>query len=324
MKTMSPTADATERHTQRRTQRYAWVAAQPSLEMRRWAARIEKKRVQPLFIQVNTQAESAQGFMSFQAPPDAEALVELMRALELDAVILCGLDILPIALQAARQVGLAVMICGAGTHENQLLAELLPSHYLHPKQRSLYLALSDMARIEDAKETDMQRKPLAARLRQRFTCRYDAWKALSVTFPDLATTPEMQQLHHLGYRLQTSDDIGAAAPHHYRLRLARAIPCSGLILIPILEFPDTQGEIEVQCRALTSGSTATARVRLEKRVALQPLSLRWPAFTTQIDEELEIQITILNGNRPVRLLEMRRYRVGGVKIDLQPYAHFIA
>jgi hypothetical protein len=301
--------------------RGAWVASARSMEINRWTRLLDRARVTPMFVQLGGVPADAFGVMSFSCAHDAAALADLLRALELDALIVSGIDVLPTVLAVARAISLPVMVVGATPAEDRALAHLLPSQYVDRRQRANFIVIPDIARAIAVRDLEFVRSKPRAKLRNRIANRHDAWNVIARAFPAFTAQADLRARHQEGYLLQPSGNIQRVASHSYRVTFAHAQACHRVTLLPIVESPKSSGLLRVEMISPT-GTVAAAERRLNTLCALSATEFILPPLTIEAGSTWELRVSVRDGDAPVRLLEMRRYRLFGWAVDLQPCTLF--
>lgn len=290
--------------------------------MQRWRALSDTSRVAPIFIQVGYAEVPVDGFMSFAVSPKAAALADLLRALELDAAIISGLDVMPVALQAAREIALPVFIAGSGKAEERVLAQWLPSRFVNPAERRHYVVSPDEALVRAALRAEAQRSSFAVKLRSRLYDRRDGSDGALAAFPAFMATAVSRTLRRSGFQLQTSGNIQRVPAHVYRMVFGSDTVLSGASVIVLSEFPDMVGHLAMEWTDPAGRCIARDAAPLAHLPALHEIAFRWPAMPVHAGENWELKFTVQQGNRPLRLLEWRRYQLHGWKVDRQPFILF--
>jgi hypothetical protein len=71
-----------------------------------------------------------------------------------------------------------------------------------------------------------------------------------------------------------------------------------------------------------TGTVAVAERRLSTLCALSACEFTLPPLTMEAGSTWELRVSVRDSDAPVRLLEMRRYRLFGGAVDLLPCALF--
>ncbi len=303
----------------------AWIARSPSLELARWAAAVDRARITPVFIEVKSDAgtppQPAAGIMSFSVPEDADALADLLRSLPLSGARIHGFDLIATAALAARRAGLPVLLLGANSAENGAIRQLLPGQFADAKLRARGVILPLPAQDQLAAEVDAARAQPRARIRARLQNRRDAWPQLvraPAAFPGVAENENLQALHNLGYLAQPSGDLRSVEAHSYWLTFRGPLAMAGITLFPLVEYSDCSGTLQIEW-GQSGDNFATAAVPLAHLGPLGAVNFTLPPDQVASGESRELRVRVIGANRPVRILEMRKYRYLGLQVDLKPF-----
>ena len=174
-----------------------------------------------------------------------------------------------------------------------------------------------------AQELDLFRQRRAIFWSDRFRNTFDAWSLLSQGFQRLKDDTAIFAGSIKGYRLQPSLSMLRVAYLSYKVKLTSK-NLSGVLLAPVVEFPLQKGDIVLQI-------FGDAKVLLvEKAVSVTqisdegPVIFQFPPLATSAQEELTLHIFAQNVDVPIRLLEMRRYELGGFgSLSTRCFAGFI-
>lgn len=299
----------------------AWIARAPSLELARWAAAVDRARITPVFIGVGAEPLSAPDVMSFTVPDDLDALTDLLKSLPLSGARIHGFDLMPMAALAARRAGLPALLLGVNSAENGAVAQLLPGQFGDTKLRARGVILPLYAQDQLAAEIEAARAKPRARLKARLQNRRDVWPQLaqaSAAFPGVADNENLQALHRLGYLTQPSGDLRTVDAHSYWLTFTRAFTLAGISLFPLVEYSDSSGILQIEWGHPERGY-ATANVAIAQLGPMGVVRFDLPADQIAAGDSRELRVRLINSNRPVRLLEMRKYRWLGLQVDLKPF-----
>ena len=291
------------------------------MEIPRWTRLLNRERVMPLFVQIGGPAVAAPGVMSFSCARDEAEATELVRALTVDGLIVSGIDVLPIGLAVAKSLALPILVCGATPAEDRTLARLLPSQYADRRQRLRFIAVPDAALAVAVRQIEFERTLPQAKLRNRLRNRHDAWSDIARTFPAFAANAALRARHDQGYLLQPSGNVQTVASHSYRVVFSAAQSCDRVTVVPIVESPKSRGTLVMELISPT-GAVTRSETRLDRLCAFSAVEFAFPAVAIEAGSNWEVRLSVRDGEQPVRLLEMRRYRLGGGRVDLQPYAIF--
>jgi hypothetical protein len=173
-----------------------------------------------------------------------------------------------------------------------------------------------------AQELDLFRQRRAIFWSDRFRNTFDAWSLLSKGFQRLKDDTAIFASDLKGYRLQPSLSMLRVSYLSYKVKL-NTKGLTGVYLAPVVEFPLQKGEIVLQImeeskRLLVETSVPVAQISDDG-----PVAFRFPPLQNS-DNELIFNIFVQNVDVPVRLLEMRRYALGGFgRLSTVCFAGFI-
>ncbi len=294
----------------------AWLASAPSLAMTRWMAKVDRNGVRPVFVEMSTQAGNEGEATRFSVLPEVDAVADLLQSLPLAAVIVNGFDVAAPALAAARRAGLSARVVGANDLENTAFEQLLPGQFFDRKLRARGVILPIPAQDQDAASAATARAQPRAKLAARLRDRRDAWQAVSSAFPDLAANARLRALHDAGFLLQPSGDLRNTDCHSYWLDFESAVELDAISLFPLVECFDSAGSLEIEWGHPARGY-ASGRVDLQGLGPLAVVRVALPHDRIAAGEARELRVRAHAVSRPLRILELRRYRWGGLHVDLQ-------
>ncbi|MCC7528101.1 MAG: hypothetical protein IT342_06245, partial [Candidatus Melainabacteria bacterium] len=161
-----------------------------------------------------------------------------------------------------------------------------------------------------AQELDLFRTRRAIFWSDRFRNTFDAWSLVSKGFQRLKDDTAMFAGNLQGYRLQPSLSMLRVAFLSYRVKLSTK-NLAGILLAPIVEVPLQHGEIYLQILGESQELLVETHVSVTEINDDYPVALKFPPLSNSACEELTLKIFVQNVDTPVRLLEMRRYALGG-------------
>lgn len=161
-----------------------------------------------------------------------------------------------------------------------------------------------------AQELDLFRQRRAIFLSDRFRNTFDAWSLLSKGFQRLKDDTAIFSGDFKGYRLQPSLSMLRVAYLSYKVRL-KSKNLTGVLLAPVVEFPLQKGEICLQIMGASRELLVETSVPVTEISDDGPVEFRFPPLKNSDSEELTLNVFVQNVDVPVRLLEMRRYALGG-------------
>jgi len=161
-----------------------------------------------------------------------------------------------------------------------------------------------------AQELDLFRQRRAIFLSDRFRNTFDAWSLLSKGFQRLKDDTAIFAGDFKGYRLQPSLSMLRVAYLSYKVKLATK-NLTGVFLAPVVEFPLQKGEIFLQIMGASKELLVETSVPVTEISDDGPVEFKFPPLKNSDCEELTLNIFVKNVDVPVRLLEMRRYALGG-------------
>jgi SAM-dependent methyltransferase len=130
----------------------------------------------------------------------------------------------------------------------------------------------------------------------------------------------LDQVHR--YRLHASEDIHASRALSYTLQLGRS-NLSGLLLAPILDFPDDNGALEIELTASNGLALGRAHVDLADIEPHRPVRFTLLPIAAS-DAPMTLRVTVRDTVTPVRLFEWRRYPPWGLgAVATQPFCAFV-
>ena len=309
--------EATESVTFAENRVCAWLASAPSLAMTRWMAKVERNDVRPVFVEMSAEpVEDAQA-IRFAVVPEVDAVTDLLQSLPLAAVIVSGFDVAAPALAAARRAGLSARVVGANDYENTTFEQLLPGQFFDRKLRARGVILPIPAQDQDAKAAAAAREQPRAKLVARLQDRRDAWQAMSRAFPGVSGSPRLSALHDAGFLLQPSGDLRNTDCHSYWLNFETSTALDSISLFAMVECFDSTGSLEIEWGHPASGY-ASRRVELPGLGPLALVRVAVPQDHIAAGDARELRIRVHSANAPLRIVELRRYRWGGLQVDLQP------
>lgn len=161
-----------------------------------------------------------------------------------------------------------------------------------------------------AQELDLFRQRRAIFWSDRFRNTFDAWSLLSPGFQRLKDDTAIFIGNLKGYRLQPSLSMLRVAYLSYKIKL-KSKYLSGVLLAPVVEFPVQNGEIILQILGASKELLVETAVSVSEISDDGPVVFRFPPLEYSAQEELTFHVFVQNIDVPVRLLEMRRYELGG-------------
>ncbi len=174
-----------------------------------------------------------------------------------------------------------------------------------------------------AQELDLFRQRRAIFWSDRFRNTFDAWSLLSSGFQRLKDDTAIFAGSLKGYRLQPSLSMLRVAYLSYKVKLTSKNLC-GVLLAPVVEFPLQKGEIVVQILGASKELLVETVVSVSEINDDGPVIFRFPAIANSDQEELTLLVFVQNIDVPVRLLEMRKYELGGFgSLSTKCFAGFI-
>lgn len=160
-----------------------------------------------------------------------------------------------------------------------------------------------------AQELDLFRQRRAIFWSDRFRNTFDAWSLLSKGFQRLKDDTAIFARDLKGYRLQPSLSMLRVSYLSYKVNL-NTKGLAGVYLAPVVEFPLQKGEIVLQIMDQSKKLLVETSVSVAQISDDGPVALRFPPLQNS-DKELIFNIFVQHVDVPVRLLEMRRYALGG-------------
>jgi hypothetical protein len=161
-----------------------------------------------------------------------------------------------------------------------------------------------------AQELDLFRQRRAIFWSDRFRNTFDAWSLLSEGFQRLKDDTAIFAGNLKGYRLQPSLSMLRVAYMSYKVKLTSK-NLSGVLLAPVVEFPLKKGEMVLQILGASKELLVETSVSVTEINDDRPVVFRFPALANSDQEELTLHVFVQNIDVPVRLLEMRKYELGG-------------
>lgn len=162
-----------------------------------------------------------------------------------------------------------------------------------------------------AQELDLFRQRRAIFWSDRFRNTFDAWSLLSKGFQRLKDDTAIFSGDLSGYRLQPSMSMLRVAYLSYRVDL-KTKDLNGVFLAPVVEFPVQKGEIVLQIMGESKELLVETSVPVTQAGDEGPVVFRFPAISDSDREILTLNVFVQNVDLPVRLLEMRKYALGGL------------
>lgn len=161
-----------------------------------------------------------------------------------------------------------------------------------------------------AQELDLFRQRRAIFLSDRFRNTFDAWSLLSKGFQRLKDDTALFAGDFKGYRLQPSLSMLRVAYLSYKVNLPSK-NLTGVFLAPVVEFPLQKGEIVLRITGASKQLLVEASAPVSAISDDGPVEFRFPPIANSDQEELTLNVFVQNVDVPIRLLEMRRYALGG-------------
>lgn len=160
-----------------------------------------------------------------------------------------------------------------------------------------------------AQELDLFRQRRAIFWSDRFRNTFNAWSLLSKGFQRLKDDTAIFARDLKGYRLQPSLSMLRVSYLTYKVKL-NTKGLTGVYLAPVVEFPLQKGEIVLQIMEESKKLLVETSVPVAQISDDGPVAFRFPPLQNS-DKELIFNIFVQDVDVPVRLLEMRRYALGG-------------
>ena len=159
----------------------------------------------------------------------------------------------------------------------------------------------------------------------RITQREDFWAAAQHAFPAFAHASSMAALHQSGYLLQFSGNLASVDSHTYAIRFDTPQTIKRLTLVPVITEPESNGVLILEWLS-PAGNADEQNIINRKEIALNRLgplpliSMACAANAAVLAGQL--RLSVRGARSPVRVLEWRRYRHGGLTLELQPFVLF--
>lgn len=161
-----------------------------------------------------------------------------------------------------------------------------------------------------AQELDLFRQRRAIFWSDRFRNTFDAWSLLSKGFQRLKDDTAIFAGDLKGYRLQPSLSMLRVAYLSYKVKLTSK-NLKGVYLAPVVEFPLQKGELVLHIMGASKELLVDASVSITEISDDGPVAFRFSPIANSDQEELTLNVFVQNVDVPVRLLEMRKYALGG-------------
>jgi len=159
----------------------------------------------------------------------------------------------------------------------------------------------------------------------RITQREDFWAEAQHVFPEFAQVSSMAALHQSGYLLQFSGDLSSVASHTYTVALNTPQTITQLIIVPVITEPESGGVLIWEWLS-PAGNTGEQNIIDRKEIALNRLgpltAISMACAGAAPVLAAKLRLSVCGGCAPVRVLEWRRYRHGGLTLELQPFVRF--
>jgi len=173
-----------------------------------------------------------------------------------------------------------------------------------------------------ARELDLFRQRRAINWSDRFRNTFDAWNLMNKGFQQLKDDTLLFFAGQKGYRLQPSISLLRVPYVSYQVELRRKNLC-GVMLAPVLEVPLVNGEICLQILGASQEMLVQCSLPITVIRDDAATVFSFPAIKNSDKEKLTLKIFVQGVDAPVRLFEMRRYKLGGFgSLETRSFAGF--
>ncbi len=174
-----------------------------------------------------------------------------------------------------------------------------------------------------ARELDLFRQRRAIFWSDRFRNNFDAWNLMNKGFQQLKDDTLLFCRGQKGFRLQPSISLLRVPYVSYVIDLKRKNLC-GVMLAPVAEVPLVNGEIYLQIlgskqELLVQSSLPITMIRDDA-----PTIFTFPPIAESGREKLTLKVFVQGVDAPVRVFEMRRYKLAGFgELETRSFSGFI-
>lgn len=172
-----------------------------------------------------------------------------------------------------------------------------------------------------AQEVDLFRQRRIVYWSDRFRNNFDAWNLMNPGFQQLKDDAALISGSLKGFRLQPSLSLLRVAFLTYELDLKRP-NLNSIALAPVVDVPLTSGEICVRIFAAPDKFLTSAIAQVVDVKDDRPLVFNFDPIADS-DKPLLMRVHVQGVDAPVRIFELRQYRMGGFwKLKTKPFAGF--
>ncbi|MCC7527486.1 MAG: hypothetical protein IT342_03120 [Candidatus Melainabacteria bacterium] len=174
-----------------------------------------------------------------------------------------------------------------------------------------------------ARELDLFRQRRAINWSDRFRNTFDAWNLMNKGFQQLKDDTLLFFSGQNSFRLQPSISLLRVPYVSYQVELKRK-NFSGLLLAPVAEVPLVNGEICLQIMGEAQNLLVQCALPITVIRDDAPTVFTFPPIAESDRQKLTLKVFVQGVDAPVRVFEMRRYRLSGFgRLETRSFAGFI-
>lgn len=174
-----------------------------------------------------------------------------------------------------------------------------------------------------ARELDLFRQRRAIFWSDRFRNTFDAWNLMNKGFQQLKDDTFLFYSGQRGFRLQPSISLLRVPYVSYAVDLKRRNLC-GVMIAPVAEVPLVNGEICLQILGAKQELIVQSALPITMIKDDAPTVFTFPPIRESDREKLTLKIFVQGVDAPVRVFEMRRYKLNGLgDLETRSFAGFV-